>query len=91
MESRARLQAHTSLDKTRAHLIGLRVAQLPVAWHARVAGQSKISGSVRGVFGAGAGILGMIARLWLQERQRPAGETLLFHSGRGGAAPPIRP
>ena len=77
--------------QVRAHLIGLRVAQVPVAWHARVAGLSKISGSVRGVCGAGAGILGMIACLWLQERQRPACETQVFHAGRGGAAPTVRP
>ena len=74
----------------RAHRIGLRVAQCPVAWHARIAGQSKISGTLRGVFGAGVGILGMIARLWLQERQRPAHQSQGFHAGPGAAAPPIR-
>jgi len=77
--------------QVRAHRIGLRVAQLPVQWHVRIAGQSKISGTVRGAFGAGVGILGMIARLWLQERQRPAQETQLFHAGRSEALPPIGP
>ena len=77
--------------QVRAHRIGLRVAQCPVAWHARIAGQSKISGTLRGVFGAGVGILGMIARLWLQERQRPANETRRFHPVRGAAAPPLGP
>ena len=76
--------------QVRAHRIGLRVASCPVAWHARMAGQSKISGTWRGVFGAGIGILGMIARLWLQERQRPAHETRLFHARPSAAAPPIR-
>ena len=66
--------------QVRAHRIGLRVAQCPVSWHARIGGQSKISGTVRGVIGAGIGILGMIARLWLQERRRPASETTLFHA-----------
>jgi glycosyltransferase involved in cell wall biosynthesis len=57
--------------QVRAHLLGLRVVQRPVQWHARTAGVSKISGTLRGVFGAGVGILGMIARLWWRERQRP--------------------
>ena len=77
--------------QVRAHRIGLRVAQCPVAWHARIAGHSKISGTVRGVFGAGIGILGMIAHLWLQERRRPAHETQLFHAVPGRAAPPFSP
>ena len=57
--------------QVRAHVLGLRVAQLPVRWHARSGGVSKISGSLRGVFGAGLGILGMIARLWWRERRQP--------------------
>ena len=64
----------------RAHRLGLRVAQCPVSWHARTGGASKISGTVRGVVGAGCGILGMIAQLWLQECCRPASETAPFHS-----------
>lgn len=66
--------------QVRAHRVGLRVAQCPVSWHARIGGQSKISGTWRGVFGAGLGILGMILRLWLQERQRPASENTSFHA-----------
>jgi glycosyltransferase involved in cell wall biosynthesis len=57
--------------QVRAHVLGLRVAQLPVRWHARTGGVSKISGTVRGVVGAGVGILAMIARLWWRERRRP--------------------
>jgi glycosyltransferase involved in cell wall biosynthesis len=57
--------------QVRAHALGLRVAECPVRWHARTGGVSKISGTLRGVFGAGAGILGMIARLWWRERRRP--------------------
>jgi glycosyltransferase involved in cell wall biosynthesis len=57
--------------QVRAHGLGLRVAQRPVRWHARTGGVSKISGTLRGVVGAGVGILGMIARLWWRERRRP--------------------
>ncbi len=57
--------------QVRAHVLGLRVAQLPVRWHARTGGVSKISGTLSGVLGAGVGILGMITRLWWRERRRP--------------------
>ena len=57
--------------QVRAHALGLRVAERPVRWHARAGGVSKISGTLRGVVGAGLGILGMIARLWWRERRRP--------------------
>lgn len=55
--------------QVRAHGLGLRVVQVPVAWRARVAGESKISGTLRGVLGAGVGILGVIVHLWWHERQ----------------------
>jgi glycosyltransferase involved in cell wall biosynthesis len=73
--------------QVRAHVLGLRVAQVPVRWHARTAGVSKISGTLRGVFGAGVGILGMIARLWWRERQRPAraSSNLVFSHPTEGA------
>lgn len=57
--------------QVRAHVLGLRVSQCPVRWHARAGGVSKISGTLRGAVGAGLGILGMIARLWWRERRRP--------------------
>ena len=57
--------------QVRAHVLGLRVVQRPVRWHARTGGVSKISGTLRGVIGAGVGILGMIAHLWWRERRRP--------------------
>ena len=66
--------------QVRAHRIGLRVAHCPVTWRTRLGGQSKISGTLRGVLGAGCGILGMIAKLWLHELKRPASETQHFHS-----------
>lgn len=56
----------------RAHVLGQRVVDCPVRWRARRGGHSKISGTWRGVIGAGAGILGMIARLWWRERRRAA-------------------
>ena len=58
--------------QVRAHRLGLRVAEVPVHWRCRTAGNSKISGTVRGVIGAGFGILGMICRLWRREHRRPA-------------------
>ena len=65
--------------QVRAHVLGLRVAQRSVQWHARIAGHSKISGTLRGVIGAGLGILGMIAGLWWRERRRPRSDSILLH------------
>ncbi len=59
--------------QVRAHTLGLQVAQLPVAWHARSGGRSKISG-----------ILGMVARLWWQERRR-APQKVIAIAGVGNA------
>ncbi len=56
----------------RSFVLAQRVVERPVGWHARTAGVSKISGTLRGVCGAGLGILGMITRLWWRERQRAA-------------------
>ncbi len=42
---------------------GLRIAEVPVEFHPRVAGQSKISGNTAGIFRAGWGILAMVAKL----------------------------
>ena len=57
--------------QVRAHVLGLRVTERQVRWHARTGGVSKISGTLRGVIGASVGILGMITRLWWRERHRP--------------------
>ena len=43
---------------------GLRILELPVAYHQRIAGESKISGSLTGTVRAGVKILGTIGRLW---------------------------
>lgn len=45
----------------------LRVVELPVDVRVRI-GNSKVSGTLRGVLGAGHGMLGMLWRLWLAER-----------------------
>jgi hypothetical protein len=41
---------------------GLRVVEVPASWRRRRAGHSKISGTLRGVLGAGYKILTTIAR-----------------------------
>jgi glycosyltransferase involved in cell wall biosynthesis len=80
LDMRDRAFGWTVEMQVRAHLQGLRVTQLPVHWRARLGGRSKISGTVRGVIGAGLGIVGMVARLWWRERQRSAGRL---------ASPPV--
>jgi len=47
---------------------GLRVSECPVDSRVRL-GYSKISGTLRGVVGAGVGILGMIFRQWMRDRR----------------------
>lgn len=55
----------------KAFQLGQRVLEVPVSLRCRI-GQSKVSGTVRGVLGAGIGIFSMIAKLWLRERRRQA-------------------
>ena len=71
LELRDRKFGWTVEMQVRAHLLGLRVVQVPVRWHNRSAGHSKISGTVAGVIGAGVGILGMIGKLYWREHRRP--------------------
>jgi glycosyltransferase involved in cell wall biosynthesis len=47
---------------------GLVVREIPVDCLVRM-GQSKVSGTVRGVIGAACGMFGMIAHLWWQDRK----------------------
>jgi glycosyltransferase involved in cell wall biosynthesis len=51
----------------RAVQLGLTTVEIPVSWFPRYAGHSKVSGTVKGVIGAGWGILSMIARLKWRE------------------------
>ncbi len=53
----------------RAASRGLACAEVAVDYARRKAGRSKISGTVRGVWLAGTGILGCIAREWLAQRR----------------------
>jgi len=52
--------------QVRAIACGLRVCELPVAYHPRQGGQSKISGTIRGSIKAGTIILGTLGRLFIQ-------------------------
>jgi glycosyltransferase involved in cell wall biosynthesis len=58
--------------QVRAIQLGIRTVEVPVRWLPRYAGQSKVSGTVRGVIGAGVGILSTIARFWWRERRERA-------------------
>ncbi|MEX2578414.1 MAG: glycosyltransferase [Verrucomicrobiales bacterium] len=49
---------------------GVAIAEVPVGYRPRTAGQPKISGSLAGVFRAGRGILGTLAKLWWRKRAR---------------------
>jgi glycosyltransferase involved in cell wall biosynthesis len=51
----------------RAIQLGLSTVEIDVSWFPRHAGTSKVSGTLKGVVGAGAGILSMIARLWWRQ------------------------
>jgi hypothetical protein len=53
----------------RAAQLALKTCEIDVTWLPRHAGQSKVSGTFRGVLGAGIGILSMIARLWFSQRR----------------------
>lgn len=78
MDMQDRSYGWTVEMQVRAHCLGLVVKEVPVSWHARTGGVSKVSGTLRGAIGAGLGILGMIARIWLVERRRPPHEKIPF-------------
>ena len=59
--------------QARAARMGLRVVEVPVSYRRRFAGRSKVSGTLRGTFGAGTKILGTIAREAIAEHE--AGRT----------------
>jgi glycosyltransferase involved in cell wall biosynthesis len=54
--------------QARAARLGLVLREVPVTYRARTTGRSKVSGTVRGVVGAGTKILGTIAREALRPR-----------------------
>lgn len=65
--------------QTRAARMGLRIREVPVCYHRRI-GQSKISGTIRGVYAAGIKILATIAREYIADRiaRRNAGQLTIF-------------
>jgi glycosyltransferase involved in cell wall biosynthesis len=62
LEMRDRDWGWTAEMQVKAVRKGLRVIEVPASWRRRRAGKSKISGTVRGVLGAGYKILTTIAR-----------------------------
>lgn len=72
LDLRALTYGWTVEMQIRAHRVGLRVAEVPVDYRRRIAGRSKVSGTVRGVALAAWYILGTIA----VEALRPATKSL---------------
>ncbi len=56
--------------QVRALEAGFKIVEIPVTFHPRAAGTSKISGSWRGTLRAGSAIIGMTVRLWTRRRGR---------------------
>ena len=62
--------------QVKAYQLSMSVAEVPVNTKARI-GKSKISGTVKGVYGAARGILGTIFCLWYRQRKGlPVGQSL---------------
>jgi glycosyltransferase involved in cell wall biosynthesis len=59
--------------QVKAFQLRMRVVEVPVSVQARI-GVSKVSGTVRGVIGAGIGIFSMIGKLWWRGR-KPAHQS----------------
>lgn len=53
----------------------LRIAEVPVCFHPRVAGKSKISGNLLGIVRAGWGIVGMVGKLYAGRAPRRTWRT----------------
>jgi len=54
---------------------GLRIAEVPVCFHPRVAGESKISGNLSGIVRAGWGIIAMVGKLYASRAPRSTWQT----------------
>ncbi len=61
---------------------GLRMVEVPVHYHKRL-GRSKISGTLRGVIGAGIGIISTIVKLALDQKNQWGQTPLISHRPRG--------
>jgi glycosyltransferase involved in cell wall biosynthesis len=69
LEMNSRTFGWTVEMQVKALQAGLVCTEVPVATRRRI-GRSKISGTLRGIIAAGAGIIGTIVKLWWQERPR---------------------
>jgi glycosyltransferase involved in cell wall biosynthesis len=72
--------------QVRAVELNLKVVEVPVMYYSRLAGTSKISGSVLGTARAAAAMTGMILRLWARKftalKARPSIEPVVSACGR---------
>ncbi len=90
LDMRDRTYGWTVEMQVKAIQRGLRTVEVPVRLRTRI-GQSKISGTVRGVIGAAIGIFSMIGRLWLAQglRASPSPEALLRRIATAPAVAPL--
>ncbi len=54
----------------KAILAGWRMVEIPVSYHKRIGGKSKIAGTVRGTILASIQILRLVFRYWLLEKKK---------------------
>jgi glycosyltransferase involved in cell wall biosynthesis len=62
-------------------LEGVRILEVPVAWEHRIAGRSKISGTLLGVLRAGTRILWTVGKYSLRRRRDRAVNSRIHHQG----------
>lgn len=60
----------------RAHALGLRIEEVPIAYLPRAAGESKVSGNLRASVRAGVRILRVVGRYAWETRQRQSSERV---------------
>jgi glycosyltransferase involved in cell wall biosynthesis len=60
----------------RAAAAGLRILEIPVDYHCRIAGRSKVAGSLRGSLKAGARIMMTLARVAIDARRSRRGKAI---------------
>ncbi len=90
MEMKDRGFGWTVEMQARAAQLGVRSVEVPVPYHARVAGKSKVSGTVKGSVQAGVIILTTIGRFAVEAWQRPlAWLAAIFLLGGAGLMVPF--
>ncbi len=72
--------------QVRAIELGLVIAEVPVDCHARVAGESKISGTLAGIVRAGGGILSMVGKLYAGRTARRTRQSAEILQGEASAS-----